>query len=71
MTDYVAPLADLAFVLQHIVDDQELASFDAFAHADLPTVIGILEECGRFMAEVVGPLNRASDTVGSRRQPDG
>ncbi len=71
MTDYVAPLADLAFVLEHIVDYHELASLDAFAHADLDTVTGVLEECGRFMAEVVGPLNRASDTVGSHRQPDG
>ncbi|MFN0030069.1 MAG: hypothetical protein ACKV2O_23175 [Acidimicrobiales bacterium] len=70
MTEYVAPMADLAFVLQHIVDDQELASFDAIAHADLPTVIGILEECSRFMAEVVRPFDRASDTVGTRRYVD-
>ncbi|MFN0028656.1 MAG: acyl-CoA dehydrogenase [Acidimicrobiales bacterium] len=71
MTDYVAPLADLAFVLEHIVGYHELASLDAFAHADLNTVTGVLEECGRFMAEVVGPLNRTSDTVGSVRQGDG
>ena len=71
MTDYAAPLADLAFVLEHIVDYRELASLPAFAHADLDTVVGVLEECGRFMAEVVGPTNRDGDVHGSQWQPDG
>jgi len=71
VTDYAAPLADLAFVLEHIVDYRELASLPAFAHADLDTVVGVLEECGRFMAEVVGPTNRDGDVHGSQWQPDG
>ena len=71
VTDYVAPLADLAFVLEHIVNYRELASLPGFEHADLDTAVGVLEECGRFMAEVVGPLNRVGDTEGSRWQPDG
>ncbi|MCC6438575.1 MAG: acyl-CoA dehydrogenase [Acidimicrobiales bacterium] len=71
MTYYVAPLADIAFVLEHIVDYPSLAAMPGFEHADLPTVVGVLEECGRFMADVVGPTNRAGDTEGSRWQPDG
>ncbi|MEZ5234156.1 MAG: acyl-CoA dehydrogenase [Acidimicrobiia bacterium] len=71
MTDYVAPLADIAFVLEHIVDYPSLAAMPGFEHADLSTVVGVLEECGRFMAEVVGPTNRAGDVEGSRWQADG
>ena len=71
MTDYAAPLSDMAFVLGHVVDYPEIASWDAFAHADLDTVRGVLEECGRFMGEVLAPLNRVGDTVGSRRNEDG
>src|SRR5829696_5965809 len=71
MSDYVAPTADMAFVLAHIVDYDELSALPSFAHADLDTVRGVIEECGRFMSEVVGPLNRVGDTVGSRWDPDG
>jgi alkylation response protein AidB-like acyl-CoA dehydrogenase len=71
MSDYVAPTADMAFVLANIVDYDELSGLPTFAHADLATVLGVIEECGRFMSEVVGPLNRVGDTVGSRRGPDG
>ncbi len=71
VTDYVAPLADLAFVLEHIVNYRELVSLPGFEHADLDTAVGVLEGCGRFMAQVVGPLNRVGDTEGSRWQPDG
>ncbi len=71
MTDYVAPLADLAFVLEHIVGYRELSALPSFEHADLDTVIGVLEECGRFMAEVVAPTNRPGDLEGSQWQPDG
>jgi alkylation response protein AidB-like acyl-CoA dehydrogenase len=70
VTDYVAPLADIAFVLEHVVNYEELAALPGFEHADLATALGVLEECGRFMAEVVAPLNRIGDTEGSRWQPD-
>ena len=71
MTEYAAPLDDMAFVLDQVVDYAELAAFEPFGHADLQTVRSILDECGRFMTEVVAPLNRTGDTVGSRHNPDG
>jgi alkylation response protein AidB-like acyl-CoA dehydrogenase len=71
MTEYAAPLDDMAFVLEHVVGYPELATLEPFAHADLATVRSILDECGRFMTEVVAPLNRVGDTVGSRHNPDG
>jgi alkylation response protein AidB-like acyl-CoA dehydrogenase len=66
MSEYVAPLTDIDFVLRHVVGYDELASWEPFAHADLETSLGVLEECGRFMAEVVAPLNRVGDTQGAR-----
>lgn len=71
MTDYAAPLNDMAFVLAHVVDYAELASYEDFSHADLDTVRSVLDECGRFMSEVVAPLNRVGDVEGSRRNDDG
>jgi alkylation response protein AidB-like acyl-CoA dehydrogenase len=71
MTEYAAPLNDMAFVLAHVVDYPEVANLESFSHADLDTVVGVLDECGRFMREVVAPLNRIGDTEGSRRNPDG
>ncbi len=70
MTDYVAPLADLAFVLEHIVDYREIAALPSFEHADLDTVLAVLDECGRFMSEVVAPTNRPGDLEGSQWQPN-
>ena len=48
-----------------------MSKLEAFAHADPETVFGVLEESGRFMADVVGPLNRIGDTAGSTYDGDG
>ncbi len=71
MTAYTAPLKDMAFVLGQVVDYPQIAGWDEFAHADLDTVLGVLEECGRFMSDVVAPVNRIGDVQGSQRNPDG
>jgi alkylation response protein AidB-like acyl-CoA dehydrogenase len=71
MTDYRPPVADLAFVLEHLAGYNDVAALPEFAHADLETVVGILEEAGDFMTEVVAPTNRIGDTEGAKRQPDG
>src|SRR5215469_12498355 len=66
MTDYVPPLRDIRFVLEQLVDLAGLCKLAAFAHVDPDTVAGVIEESGRFTTGVVGPLNRAGDTVGCR-----
>jgi 3-(methylsulfanyl)propanoyl-CoA dehydrogenase len=71
MTDYSAPLADMRFVLENIVDLPALASLSGFEHADPDMVDGVLEESGRFFAQEFGPLNRVGDTQHSRRNEDG
>ena len=71
MNEYQPPIADFAFALEHVVGYPELAKLPGFDHADLDTVVELLEQCGEFMAKVVAPTNRAGDTEGSRLLPDG
>ncbi|MBV9095536.1 MAG: acyl-CoA dehydrogenase [Streptosporangiaceae bacterium] len=71
MTDYVPPLRDIRFVLDQLVDIGGLAKLEAYHHADPETAFGLIEESGRFMAEVVGPLNRVGDVAGSTLDGDG
>ena len=71
MADYVPPLRDIRFVLEQLVDLDGLSKLEAFDHADADTVFGVIEESGRFMADVVGPLNRVGDTAGSTLDSDG
>lgn len=71
MTDYVPPLRDIRFVLEQLADLHGLSKLEAYGHADPGTVFGVIEESGRFMADVVGPLNRSGDAVGSTLDGDG
>jgi alkylation response protein AidB-like acyl-CoA dehydrogenase len=71
MPDYTPPLDDIAFVLRHVVDLDALAQLEPYRHADADTSIGLLEEAGKFMAQVVAPTNQVGDQQGSQRQPDG
>ena len=71
MSDYVPPMRDIRFVLDHLVDLEALAQLEPFKHAEPEVVHGVLEESGRFMAEVVGPLNVVGDQQGSTWHEDG
>jgi 3-(methylthio)propanoyl-CoA dehydrogenase len=71
MSDYSAPLEDMRFVLENIVDLPALSALPGFEHAEPEMVYGVLEESGRFFAQEFGPLNRVGDTQHSRRNDDG
>lgn len=71
MSQYQPPIADIAFALEHVVGYPDIANLPGFEHADLDTVVELLEQCGEFMAEAVAPLNQQGDTQGSQLQPDG
>jgi alkylation response protein AidB-like acyl-CoA dehydrogenase len=62
---------DLAFVLEHVVGYPEVARYPGYEHADLETVVGLLEEAGDFMVSAVAPSNHIGDTEGAQHQPDG
>jgi alkylation response protein AidB-like acyl-CoA dehydrogenase len=71
MPDYSAPLDDMRFVLENIVDMPALAALPGFEHAEPEMVHGVLEESGRFFAQEFAPLNRVGDVQHSRRNDDG
>jgi alkylation response protein AidB-like acyl-CoA dehydrogenase len=71
MSDFSAPLDDMRFVLENIVDLPALSSLPGFEHAEPEMVYGVLEESGRFFSQEFAPLNRVGDTQHSRRNEDG
>jgi alkylation response protein AidB-like acyl-CoA dehydrogenase len=59
--------ADMAFVLQQVLRaPQQLLALPAHAEADADLMQQVLEESGKFVAEVVAPLNRDGDETGAQ-----
>ena len=71
MAEYTAPLRDIRFVLEHLVDLASVTELPGFEHVDADGVYSVLEENARFMEDVIAPLNRVGDEQGSVRQADG
>ncbi len=69
MADYRPPLRDVNYVLDHLVDLDGLCALPAYSTLDGGTIKGVLEENARFVAEVIAPLNRIGDAVGSVFEP--
>ncbi|MCU0901417.1 MAG: acyl-CoA dehydrogenase [Cypionkella sp.] len=61
-----APLSDLRFLLDHVVDFAQVSGTDRFADATPETVDAVLGEAGRLASEVIAPVNRAGDKVPAR-----
>ncbi|MEM7322155.1 MAG: acyl-CoA dehydrogenase [Actinomycetota bacterium] len=71
MTDYLPPIGDIKFVMDHVVNIDEILAADNFDGIDGATVDTVVSEVGRFMAEVVAPTNRDGDQIGSLRTDAG
>ena len=67
MADYKAPLRDMRFVLNEVFEADKLwTSLAGLEGAvDIETADAILQECGKIASEVLAPLNRNGDEVGS------
>ena len=71
MPQYTPPVRDTRFVLEHVVGLDRHANVPGFANATPDTVDAVLEEGGRFVAEVLFPLNQSGDQEGCTRHEDG
>jgi alkylation response protein AidB-like acyl-CoA dehydrogenase len=66
MSDYVAPLKDMQFVLKELAGLDQVAKLPGCEDASADLVDQILEESGRFCSEVLAPLNQSGDEEGSK-----
>ena len=66
MSDYVAPLKDMQFVLKELAGLDQVARLPGCEDASAELVDQILEESGKFCAEVLAPLNQSGDVEGSK-----
>ncbi|WP_346797277.1 acyl-CoA dehydrogenase [Halomonas sp. Bachu 37] len=70
MNYYAAPVRDLRFVLEELLEHRSLA-LPGFEEASPDLVEAVLEEAAKLAGDVWGPLNASGDQQGCRRQEDG
>jgi alkylation response protein AidB-like acyl-CoA dehydrogenase len=66
MAEYIAPLKDMRFVLQHVVGLGQVNGLPGWEDVTGDVVDAILEEAGRLASEVLSPLNAVGDREGAR-----
>jgi alkylation response protein AidB-like acyl-CoA dehydrogenase len=65
MWTYAAPLRDMAFVIEHVLEAPSgWQEIPAFAHLDAETARQVLEEAGKFAGGVLAPINGSADLQG-------
>ena len=58
---YTPPTEDMTFVINHVVDSTTIRQLPAFAEFSEDVTEAVLEEAGKFAAQVISPLNTTSD----------
>ena len=72
MPVYNPPLRDMQFVMHEVLNvTADLQTMPQHAELDADTINAVLEEGGKFAAEVIFPLNISGDTEGCKlnREP--
>jgi alkylation response protein AidB-like acyl-CoA dehydrogenase len=70
MPTYTPPLRDMQFVMHEVLKvTDEYRAMPHYAEIDADTINAVLEEGGKFAAEVVFPLNITGDEEGCRLDP--
>ncbi len=68
MTAYSAPLTDINFVLNSVIDLNEIIRMPGFESLDETLVDQILEEASKFSQNILSPLNQKGDLQGARME---
>jgi alkylation response protein AidB-like acyl-CoA dehydrogenase len=72
MPSYTPPLRDMQFVLHELLEvETQLRKLPQHSDIDAATIDSVLEEGGRFCAEVLFPLNQIGDREGCTYHGDG
>jgi acyl-CoA dehydrogenase len=62
---YRAPVADISFTLKHAAGLAQVLEEGLYGELTEDLVDAVLEEAGRFASDVIGPLNRVGDRLGT------
>ena len=71
MPQYTPPIRDTRFVLDAVIGLDNYANLPGFENSTRDMVDAVLGEGGKFVAEVLFPLNQSGDREGCTRHPDG
>jgi alkylation response protein AidB-like acyl-CoA dehydrogenase len=77
MADFKAPVSEVSFVINDLLNVNQLTSIPDFEEATPELIGAVLEEAGKFAADVFAPINRIGDLQHSKakdgevKTPDG
>lgn len=71
MTDYNPPLKDMLFNIHELAGLQRVLELERFADFDIDVVDQVVEEAGKFAAEVLSPINIPGDRAGCKHVGNG
>ena len=71
MPTYRAPTRDTRFVVNELLKLDSYGNLPGFEGADREMTDTVIDEAGKFIAEVVAPLNHSGDQEGCARAADG
>ncbi|MFU7528701.1 acyl-CoA dehydrogenase C-terminal domain-containing protein [Qipengyuania sp. ASV99] len=71
MPTYTAPTRDTRFVVNEMLDLASYGNLPGFENATTDMIDTVINEAGKFCAEVLAPLNQIGDEQGCTRNEDG
>ena len=71
MPTYTAPTRDAKFILNEVLDLASYGNLPGFESATPDLIDTVIDESGKFAAEVLQPLNQVGDREGCTRNADG
>ncbi|MCH9798078.1 MAG: acyl-CoA dehydrogenase N-terminal domain-containing protein, partial [Gammaproteobacteria bacterium] len=66
MTIYKAPVEDIKFLFDHVLNFQEISKLSGYEDASPDIVEAILEQAAKFYEQVLSPTNKIADYQSSR-----
>ncbi len=66
MATYKAPIREIQFVLNDVLDAGQLSALPPYGDATMETMNGLIEEAAKLIEEQIAPLNASGDAEGCR-----